>query len=299
MKVLLLGGMGYIGSTLCEYLSRETEHHVTVVDKLEFGVDPNFFYDLLNHERMRFIKGDIANMSLIYPLIKKHDIVIDLASLTLPNSASEPDKAIMINQHMAEIIGDCCKKLNKRMIFLSTCSNYGKSTKPVDENAELFPVSIYAISKVNAEKYLLKNVPKITILRCATAYGVSPGRTRWDVLFNDFVKTAIEKKRMEIFQPTAHRPIVHVYDIARAISMVIDENNLKHNVYNIGEYNYTKGELAKIVAGRFHAIIDLVENNDNRDYQVSFKRAQQELGFFEISGLPLTMEQLYGELKRK
>lgn len=279
MKVLLLGGMGYIGSTLCDYLSKNTEHRVTVVDNLQFNVNPNFFYELLNHERIRFIKGDIANMALVYPLIKKHDIVIDLAALTLPISADNPDTAIMINQHMAEIIGDSCKKLGKRMIFLSTCSNYGKSTKLVDEEAQLFPVSIYAISKVNAEKYLLKNVPDITILRCATAYGLSPGNTRWDVILNDFVETAVREGSIDVFQPGAHRPIVHVKDISKAIALVIEANNLKHKVYNIGDVNYTKKDLVKLVVKQTGAKVKYVENDDNRDYKVNFKRAFDELGF--------------------
>lgn len=298
MKVLLLGGMGYIGSTLCDYLSKKTEHHVTIVDTLEYGVDPKFFYDLLNHERMRFIKGDISDMSLVYPLIKNHDVIIDLASLTLPISANNPDRAIMINQHMAEIIGDCCRKLGKKMIFLSTCSNYGKSTKPVNEESDLFPVSIYAISKVNAEKYLLKNVPSVVILRCATAYGVSPGRTRWDVLLNDFVKTAVTENKMDIFQPEAHRPIAHVYDISRAISIVIDKKDFKHNVFNIGHYNYTKQELADAVAKVTGAKLKIVESDDPRDYQVNFARAQNELGFAAQHNLELTIHQLKDELKK-
>lgn len=281
MNILLLGGMGYIGSTLAGYLLNHTEHKITIVDKLEFGVNTHFFYSLLNHERIRFIKGDICDMSITYPLIRKHDVIVDLASLTLPNSADNPDDAIMINQHMAEIVGDCCNKLGKKMIFLSTCSNYGISKKLVTEEAELFPVSIYAISKVNAEKYLLKNVPNVTILRCATAYGISPGRTRWDVILNDFVKTAYETGAIDVFQPDAHRPIIDVQDIAKAIQIVIDR---PHNsgVYNIGanNHNFTKRELVKKIVDLLPEVkINYVEKYDNRDYKVNFNKAEKELGF--------------------
>jgi nucleoside-diphosphate-sugar epimerase len=292
MRVLLLGGMGYIGSTLSGYLLNHTDHKITIVDSLEFGVNKDFFYSLLNHERVQFIKSDISDLSVIYPLIRKNDVVVNLTSLTLPNSANNPDEAIMINQHMAEIIGDCCRKLDKPVVFLSTCSNYGVAKKPVTEKADLFPVSIYALSKVNAEKYLLKNVPNSTILRCATAYGLSPGRTRWDVILNDFVKTACMSGEIEIFNPNAHRPIVHVLDISKAITKIIDSKDRNVGVYNIGfnEHNFTKKQLVEMVVKELpETKIKLVDKDDSRDYTVNFDKAQNQLGLKNERDLQLVI----------
>lgn len=303
MNVLLLGGFGYIGSTLTSYLLENTEHKITIVDTLELGVNPFFFYYVLNHERVRFIKADITDMRILYPLIRKNDVVVDLAAKTLPASAKDPDDAIMINQTMAEIVGDCCNKLDTKLIFLSTCSNYGKSETLVNEESELFPVSIYAISKVNAEKYLKKHVHDVVILRCATAYGLGAGRTREDVLLNEFVFTAHKTGKIEVFQPGAHRPICHVEDISKAIKLVIDKmqnGELKGtNVYNIGsnEENYTKGELAQIIAGATGAEIKLVELADARDYQVDFTKAKNELGFTPDRSAPETIIEIFNVLK--
>ena len=60
---------------------------------------------------------------------------------------------------MVKIIGQMCNIESKKLIFLSTCSNYGQSPTPVSESSTLLPVSLYAITKVNAEKYIRKNVP--------------------------------------------------------------------------------------------------------------------------------------------
>ena len=301
MRLLLLGGMGFIGSTLTEFLLRNTEDEIIVVDTLEFGVDPVYFYNTLNHKRVRFIKADVSNLRVVYDLIKKSDVVVYLASLTLPNSAKEPGDAVFVNETAAEIISDCCVKLDKRMIFMSTCSNYGKSKKLVNEKAELLPVSIYAISKVDAEKYLLKNNPNVVVLRCATAYGVGAGRTRWDVLFNDFVRSAVLRGEIELFQGQAHRPICHVNDISKAITMVSHVDYDSSTVYNVGtsEQNYTKEELAKIVVKVTGVKLKSVQFNDTRDYKVDFSKIKKELGFTADHTPETAIPQLADEISKE
>ena len=281
MRILILGGFGYIGSTLSRYLLDHTDHKITVVDLLKFDINPGYFYDVLKNPRAEYVRGDIADMHLTYKLVQNHDLVINMVALTLPTSAKEPGDAMFINHIMAEIVGDCCKKLGKRMIFMSTCSNYGKSEERVGEQTELFPVSIYAISKVNAEKYLLDNIPGCTILRCATAYGVSPGRTRWDVILNDFVRSAVNTSKIEVFQPKSHRPICHVRDISKAISLVIGGPEDRSGVFNVGsnEQNYTKEDLASIVARHTGAEVTQIQHDDTRDYTVDFTLISREFGF--------------------
>lgn len=286
MKILLIGGFGYIGSTLVDTLLSGGRHDITVLDTLnaasERGLIPDRFYGVLSHEpnHVAFIKGDVCDMQYTWSLIQKHDVIVYLTALTLPNSAKRPEAAILVNRHMAEIVGDCCKKLGKRMIFMSTCSNYGRS-ELADESSELFPVSIYAISKVDAEKYLLENIPDVTILRCATAYGVGSHMTRWDVIFNGFVRDALSGGAIEVFQPNAHRPICHVEDIAGAIATVIDKDQPGQHVYNVGdnEQNYTKIELANMVAKATNCKIREVKQDDSRDYRVDFGKIRSELGF--------------------
>jgi nucleoside-diphosphate-sugar epimerase len=288
MRLLIIGGFGYIGSTLIQYILDNKEDTITILDRLNFDVKSTYFYNTLNNDRITFVKGDVSDMRLTWNLIQNHDVIIYMAALTLPNSARYPNDAIFVNRHMAEIVGDCCSKFQKPMVFISTCSNYGKSDGLVDENGELFPISIYAISKVDAEKYLLKNIPNLTILRCATAYGVSAGRTRWDVLLNNFIKTALTENKLDIFQPNSHRPICSVNDISRAIylssaKMVRDTLNEQQNktIYNVGSItqNYTKEQLANIVKEFIDVDINITEQEDNRDYKVDFQKITNELGF--------------------
>ena len=284
MRILLVGGLGYIGSTLVEAIRRsETSDSVTILDPLLFDVDPNYFHRVLSDDRFRFVKGDISDMRLTWEMVGRHDVVVYMASLTLPATAKSPEEGIFVNRHMAEITGDCCAKLDRRMVFMSTCSNYGRSDKPVDEDGELLPISMYARTKVDAERYLLNRVPDVTILRCATAYGVGAGRTRWDVLFNNFVKKAVTDGVIDLFRPDAYRPICHVDDLAQAIwKAAAQQAGRERRIYNVGsdEQNYTKRNLAEIAVSQIpDARVEITESDDDRDYRVDFDRVRRELGF--------------------
>ena len=281
MKVLLIGGLGYIGSTLTDLLLESRDYKVTAMDTLRFDVNPAYLHRVMTHHRFRFVKEDVSDMRFTWDLIRNHDVVVYLASLTMADTARNPEEGLFVNRYMAEVVGDCCAKLDKKMIFMSTCSNYGKSDKPVDEDSELLPVSMYAQTKVDAERYLSRNIAGITILRCATAYGVGSGRTRWDVILNDFVQRSLSGGMIDLFQPGAHRPICHVADIARAVDLVISHPSDKSRTYNVGgnSQNYTKRKLADIVSGGTGSRIETVNVEDNRDYRVDFSRVKKELEF--------------------
>lgn len=285
MKILLVGGLGYIGSTLVEHIRRsESSDRVAILDPLVFDVEPYYFHRVLSDDRFRFVKGDVSDMRLTWDMVGRHDVVVYMASLTLPATAKFPEEGIFVNRHMAEVVGDCCAKLGRRMVFMSTCSNYGRSDKPVDESGELLPISMYARTKVDAERYLLGKVKDMTVLRCATAYGVGAGRTRWDVLFNNFVRKAVTDGVIDLFQPDACRPICHVDDIAQAIwkAASIPSEGPENRIYNVGsnEQNYTKKELAEIaISYTPDARIEMTASDDDRDYRVDFGKIHKDLGF--------------------
>ena len=302
-RVLLIGGMGYIGSALVDILTKLPKADtVTVLDPLLHDIDPVHLHRLVSSDRARFVKGDVADMRHTWSLIKQHDVTVYMAALTMPNTARDPEEAMLVNQYMAEIAGDCCAKFGRRMVFMSTCSNYGRAEAPVDEDGELLPVSMYALTKVNAERYLLRNVPGTVVLRCATAYGVGAGRTRWDVLLNDLTRTALSSGRIDVFQPDACRPVCHVRDIARAVAGIV-ANPSTGGVYNVGsdDQNYTKRDLAGFVAAHTGAKIEVTDSVDNRDYRVNFAKIQGAIGFApehtpedEIPRLAKDWERMHG-----
>jgi len=302
MKILLIGGFGYIGTKLVESLLNKTGHYITVLDRLDYDLNPQFLHDVLKNPRVGFVKGDFRHIEIVHPLIKQYDVVVNLAALVgEPLCASKPEEALLTNQIMAQFLGDMCRNENKKLVMMSTCSNYGRAEKPVNENGDLLPVSIYALTKVAAEKYLLQNVPQATILRCATAYGLSIGRMRFDLLLNEFVKDAWVKKEVEVYGPQTYRPVCHVEDIGTAITKCIECKKIESRVYNVGSsgQNYTKKTLAEKVAKRLGAKVKIVPKEEKRDYVVDFNKIEKELGFKPNNDIETGIDEMAQALEDK
>ena len=282
-KIILCGGSGYIGTKLTEHLLDNTNYEIVIVDRLDFKLENKFKATKYSDSRITFHQKDIRNLDFMESIIKEDSYVVNLAALVgEPLCKIKPDEAVEVNYEAAKNLAELCKKKNiKKFIQLSTCSNYGQAKQMVDEDGELFPTSLYAETKVRLEKYLLQNVPNSIILRCATAYGLSVGRMRFDLLVSEFIKEAWLEKEINVFMPEVHRPIVHVSDISNAILLCINHIEPISRVYNVGssDQNYTKREIAEKVSRRMGAPLKIVEKEDKRDYIVNFDRIKNELGF--------------------
>ena len=290
MKILVTGGAGYIGSTLVPILL-SSGHRVRVMDNLThggkslLGVWPDLNFD--------FYEGDVRNEEHARAALKDIEAVIHLAAIVGdPACARQPEIARAINLDASIQLFNLSKELGvKNFIFSSTCSNYGKMKDGngyVDETSELSPVSLYAETKVAVEKYLLdpansgELIP--TVLRFATAYGVSP-RMRFDLTVNEFTMEILTKRKLLIFGEQFWRPYVHIRDIARAILCILESptEKVRNEVFNVGSttQNFQKQQLADMLKSHIpDAVIEYVhKDEDPRDYRVSFEKIKQNIGF--------------------
>jgi nucleoside-diphosphate-sugar epimerase len=180
----------------------------------------------------------------------------------------------------------------QRFIFASTCSNYGKmaeASRYATEESELCPKSLYAESKVAVEKALLAGPvldnPKVTVLRFATIFGLSP-RMRFDLTVNEFTMELLTKRKLTVYGKQFWRPYIHVRDAARAIAMVLDapEEKVKGQVFNVGDtiQNHQKGQLIELICAKIGDCVEidyLDQEEDPRDYRVSFEKIRRKLSF--------------------
>ena len=177
----------------------------------------------------------------------------------------------------------------KKVIFTSTCSNYGliAENETADEEHELNPLSLYAKEKVNAEKFIIENSNlfdyESIILRFSTAFGCAP-RMRFDLSVNEFVRDVYQEKTLEIYDADTWRPYCHVRDFGELVLKVIKSNGVyKGEVFNAGseKNNATKRMITEMIKKYLpKAKLKYVEGGfDKRNYRVNFKKVRNHFDF--------------------
>jgi len=288
MKVLVIGGAGYIGATLSQKLW-DQGHDVTVLDLLLFGDES--LDSLKDKERFHLVKGDLRDESLLEEVVPGHDAVVLLAAIVgEPACNRDPETAVSTNLHGARKVLDVSKKHGvKRFVFSSTCSNYGVSDNNglVDENAPLQPLSTYSETKVAAELDILASKTDDfcpTVLRFSTAFGIS-SRMRFDLLVSDFTLAAVRDRKIVIYGEQFWRPFVHVQDISNAVITVLhaDPELVSGDVFNVGSnaQNTRKIELGNRVKENVAGTeLEFVKRDtDPRSYRVNFGKIEDRLGY--------------------
>ena len=280
-KILITGGAGYIGSMLCTKLLEEG-HIVTVVDLLKY--DKGSLNHLYFNKNFKLICEDIRKVNLMKKLIKQHDFIIPLAAL-VGAPLCEKFKKEALSTNLGSIKTLCNIATNKnKVIYLTTNSGYGigEKNKYCDEKSPLKPISLYGRTKCDGEDLVRSKIKNHVCFRLATVFGHSY-RMRSDLLVNNFVYTAIKKKKLTLFEPHFRRNFIHVRDVVNAIIFTMKNfNRLKDNVYNLGlsSANISKIMLARKIQKQYKKLrIKIVTNRkdpDKRDYFVSNKKIEKK-----------------------
>jgi nucleoside-diphosphate-sugar epimerase len=286
MKVLVTGAAGYIGAATVARLL-DAGHTVAGLDCLRFGGTALLGSYLTG--RFSLTRGDIRDHDLVKRVLADTDAVVHLAGIVGdPACAAEPDLARAVNLDAAIALHEAAGRAGvARFVFASTCSVYGHCNDPVDEAAPLHPLSLYAETKVDAEARLLGAAPggmATTVLRFATVYGLAP-RMRFDLVVNTLVAHALTIGRVQVFTPAAWRPLIHVVDVAGAITSMVQAPTavVGGQVFNVGSAdNWQLGDVARLVAEICgpNVQVDISRAvGDRRDYRISTSKMAAATGW--------------------
>ena len=282
MKILVVGGAGYVGGGIVDTLSKKNE--ITVYDSL--------IYESAYRKDVNFIYGDIRDYKKINSILNNFDAVVWLAALVGDGACSiNPTLTHEIN---SETVKNLVKNFNGKIIFLSTCSVYGAQEGVLDENSEVNPLSEYASSKLIAEKYLEES--DAIIFRLGTLFGISDqfSRIRLDLVVNILTTKALVDKKMSVFGGDQWRPLLHVKDVANAI-----EHNISSDTKGIFNLHYKNFKIIEIAEKIKEKIPDVsIETTplpfqDARNYQVSSDKLKLETGFEASIELTQGIEEMY------
>jgi len=282
MKVLVVGGAGYVGGGIVDKLSQN--HEVTVYDSL--------VYETSYRKNVNFVLGDIREYDKLNKILNNFDVVIWLAALVGDGAcAINPELTREIN---SESIKNLVKNFDKRIVFLSTCSVYGAQDGILTEESETNPLSDYASSKLLGEEYL-KDSNSI-IFRLGTLFGISDqfSRVRLDLVVNILTAKALMEKKISVFGGDQWRPLLHVKDVANAIDETVGTS--LNGIYNLHYKNYKIINIAQKIKEKIGDVeIDITPMSfeDARNYQVSSEKLEGDSKFKAEIGLEQGIDEIY------
>ncbi len=272
-KILVVGGSGYIGGAVTDLLTKEG---------VDFTVYDNLLYEYQYMKPANFIFGDVRDYEKLGKILPEYSHVIWLAAIVGdPACQVKPDLTRSVNQDSVEWLS---KNYDGRIVFLSTCSVYGKNENEVSEDSKLNPLSLYAETKMRAEEFLKEK--DSVMFRLGTVYGVSDtySRIRMDLAVNYMTANAVTKGHLSIFGGSQWRPLIHVKNVADAIVFALDAP--VKGVYNISTSNYRISDLGAEIAEITGCGIEYVQESfeDQRNYHASVDKAG-EVGFLDFENI--------------
>ena len=279
-KIIITGGLGYIGTELCKIYSGVSWHHKIIV------IDNRFVSERVSQIRnwnMEFIHGDILDKDLVNKIFKDADIVHHLAGITdVPRtkneSTNEKDEKIKLvgekgTQNILEAINSKCK-----IIFPSTHVIYegiDKVKNNIKENEVSAPVLSYSQSKAINEKQLKKSGKNYIILRLGSVYGYSSDTARIDIMPNLFSKISSQDGTLRLFSGGKQiKSLVPLIDVARCFKFMEERDDLSSETFNLTKDTLTVKEVAEVCKKHNPKII-LRETNDeipNLGFSLSNKK---------------------------
>ena len=266
-KIVITGGLGYIGTELCKiYSGHSWNDKITVIDN-------RFISERVNQIRnwnMDFVQGDILDKELIKKHCSDADIIHHLAGITdVPRvksqSNADHDKKIIEvaqegTQNILDVMKDDCK-----IVMPSTHVVYeGLETVKNDilENEETAPILSYGKSKDYNEKQLKESGKNYIILRLGSVYGYSTDTARIDIMANFFSKVASQNGTLKLFAGGRQiKSLVPLIDVARCFKFMEERNDLKSDIFNLTKDTISVKEVAEICK-KINPQITLKETND-------------------------------------
>jgi len=298
-KIVITGGLGYIGTELCKiYSGFSWNDQITVIDN-------RFISERVNQLRnwnMDFIQGDILDKDLIKKHCQDADIVHHLAGITdVPRVKSESSlkKDDLINkvgvegtQNILDVISDKCKIImpSSHVVY----EGLESVKKDIHENEKTCPVLSYGKSKNINENQLKTSGKNFVILRLGSVYGYSTDTARIDIMANFFAKTASQNGTLRLFAGGRQiKSLVPLIDVARCFKFMEEKKDIKKELFNLTKDTVTVKDVAEICK-KYNPKVNLRETNDeipNLGFTLSNKKILKT-GFKFLYALDESMKEM-------
>lgn len=291
-KILITGGMGFIGSNFIRYaLIKHPDWEITNLDKLTYAGNPENLRDIEKSPNYRFIRGDIADRTLIDNLLKdKFDLIINFAAEShVDRSIMDASPFVKTNIEGVQVLLEGMKKYGAKLFLqISTDEVYGSLGEEGSfrEDSSVLPNSPYAASKAAGDLLCRAyhhtfNLPVI-VTHCSNNYGPYQFPEK---LIPLVITNALEGKEIPVYGDGHNvRDWIHVTDHCRAIDLIAEKGKAGA-IYNIGANSErTNLELIKAILailGKPGSLIRFVTDRPGHDrrYALDTIKIRTELDF--------------------
>ena len=298
-KIVITGGIGYIGTELCKIYSGESwNNKITVIDN-------RFISERVNQLRswnIDFIHADMTDLESVKHHLREADVVHHLVGITdvsriKEESSSDKDSKMkeVAEKSTSIVLSETSK--NCKIIFPSTHVVFeGKKDliKDIKEDYEKFPVLAYSTSKDLNEKQITESGKNYIILRLASVYGYSTDTTRLNIMPNLFSQIASQNGTIKLFAGGKQlKCLVPLIDVARCFKFMEERNDIKSDIFNLSKDQITVEQVADICK-KINPKVKIVKTDDtipNPGYGLSNKKLLS-VGFKFLYGLEESIKEM-------
>ena len=292
MKILVTGGLGFIGSNFIRYLLHSyPDYQILNLDKMTYAANPANLADVEDNPRYRLLRGDIADRRVVdEALAAGCDAIINFAAEThVDRSISAPGDFVTTDVYGTYVLLEAARRRGvKLFIQISTDEVYGEAQSgPCPEDAPLNPKSPYAASKAGADRlaysYWATYRLPVIITRCSNNFGPFQYPEKMIPLF---VTNALDDKPLPVYGDGGNtRDWIFVNEHCRAIDLLLHSSGLEGEVFNIGSgQEYSILEIARailLLLGKPESLITLVKDRPGhvRRHAVDTGKISKTLGW--------------------
>jgi dTDP-glucose 4,6-dehydratase len=291
MKVLITGGLGFVGSNFIKLLLRKRpEYELINVDKIGIGSNPANLRDIENKRQYTFIKGDICNPQLINRLAHQADVVINFAAETrVDRSIADPNIFLQNNTLGTFTLLEAMRRHSHaaRLLQISTAEVYGETSEgSFTEESALKPSNAYSASKAAADMFVLSHQKTFgvnaSIIRCSKSFGFYQMPEK---LIPKTIIRAMRDLPLPIYgESKIARDWINVQDHCEAILSVLEKGRAGE-IYNVSAGNQiTDLELVKKIVSLLkkpESLITFVEDHPGHDLKciIDSSKIREDLGW--------------------
>jgi dTDP-glucose 4,6-dehydratase len=241
VKLFVTGAAGFIGSNYVRWVLANSDHEVTVFDKLTYAGNLDNIRDVLDDRRCRFVRGDICDQEAVLTNLDGHDAVVHFAAEShVDRSIVDPYAFVTTNTFGTSVLCDVARQVGvERFVHISTDEVYGSiESGSFDESDRLTPRSPYSAAKAGSDLIALSyhttyGLP-VVVTRCSNNYGPYQFPEK---LIPLFTTNLLDGKRVPLMGDGGNvRDWIHVEDHNRAAQLVL-ERGIVGEIYNIGAHN--------------------------------------------------------------